>query len=116
MNSYLELRRARWLEKISHMKSNRIPRLLLGAWIQHPRRNGQAGRSQQTNRHGYVHTLNTLGFSGNFLFSDWMTEARNRNIWSKRVEEFLYLPEGTYNRTNAVHSAAKLKNYDSDSD
>ena len=49
MNSYLELRRARWLEKLSHMKENRIPRLILGAWLQQPRRNGNAGRAQNTN-------------------------------------------------------------------
>ena len=64
-----------------------------------------------TIRHGYVSTLETLGFSGNFEFSDWMKEARDRKIWSKRIEYFLNLPEGTYCRTNAVHQAAILKDY-----
>ena len=62
MNSYLELRRARWLEKLSHMKSNEIPRLLLEAWLQKPRRNGQAVRAQHTNKHGYERTPLNLGF------------------------------------------------------
>ena len=93
------------------MSSKRVPRMLLGSWIKNPRRNGQAGRAQNTIRHGYVSTLETLGFYSNFEFSDWMKEARDRNIWSKRVEHFLNLPEGTYCRTNAVHQAATLRDY-----
>ena len=114
MNSYLELRRARWLEKLSHMKENRIPRLILGAWLQQPRRNGNAGRAQNTNRHGYVRTLQNLGFSDNLNFSDWMTEAKDRKTWGERIEHFLALPKGMYNRTNPVHSAAELRNFDSE--
>ena len=111
MESYMELRRSRWLEKISHMSSKRIPRLILGAWIQKPRRNGKAGRAQNTIRHGYVRTLEKLGYSNNFEFSNWMKDARERKVWSKRVEHFLSLPEGMYCRTNAVHHAAELKDY-----
>ena len=55
MNSFIELRRARWLEKLAHMKSNRAPRQLLGAWLPYPRRNGEAGRAQTTIRHAYAH-------------------------------------------------------------
>ena len=114
MNSYLELRRARWLEKLSHMKENRIPRLILGAWLQQPRRNWNAGRAQNINRHGYVRTLQNLGFSDNLNFSDWMTEAKDRKTWGERIEHFLALPKGMYNRTNPVHSAAELRNFDSE--
>ena len=48
LEAYLELRRARWLEKLSHMNHTRAPRLLLGSWLPHSRRNGLAGRSQNT--------------------------------------------------------------------
>ena len=44
-------------------------------------------------------------------FSDWMKKARDRKIWSKRVEYYLNLPEGTYCRSNAVHQEAALKKY-----
>ena len=60
MNTYIELRRAYWLEKLVNMRQDHIPRMLLEAWIQKSRRNGTAGRSQQTIRHAYVNTLNTL--------------------------------------------------------
>ena len=80
------------VRKISHMSSKRIPRLILGAWIQKPRRNGKAGRSQNTIRHGYVRTLEKLGYCHNFEFSNWMKDARELKVWSVRVENFLSLP------------------------
>ena len=53
MESYIELRRARWLEKIANMKPDRIPRMLLGAWLPYARK---TGKPFQTIRHGYVRT------------------------------------------------------------
>ena len=111
MESLLELRKARWLEKIAHMNSNRFPRLLIGAWIPHSRRNGLGGRAQQSTRHAYVSTLEKLGFSDNMNFHDWMNVAKDRKLWSSRVEHFLFLPEGTYCITNAKHQAAVLKEF-----
>ena len=99
LSTYLELRRTRWLEIISHMHSERIPKKLLGAWLPYARRNGTAGRPQQTIRHAYVETLRTLGFENN-NFETWMTIAKDRKQWSTRVEHFLNLPEGSYNRSN----------------
>ena len=116
MESLLELRRARWLEKIAHMNSNRFPRLLIGAWIPHSRRNGFGGRAQQSTRHAYVSTLEKLGFSNNMNFHDWMNVAKDRKLWSSRVEHFLFLPEGTYCRTNAIHQAAVLKEFEEEID
>ena len=40
-----------------------------------------------------------------------MSDARDRNSWSNRVEHFLGLKKGSYCRTNAVHHAAELRNY-----
>ena len=113
ISTYLELRRARWMEKLAHMKKNRFPRLLLGAWIPHARRNGKSGRAQQSIRHAYACTLKKLGYTEDkdFSFKTWMTHARDRNIWSKRVEYFLSLPKGAYSRKNANHQAAELQNF-----
>ena len=92
IEAYLELRRTRWLEKLSHMDHTRAPRLLLGSWLPHSRRNGQAGRSQNTIRHAYASTLSKLGYIGkNCLFKSWMTDARNREIWSNKIEFYLGL-------------------------
>ena len=110
LEAYLELRRTRWLEKLSHMSHTRAPRLLLGSWIQKPRRNGQAGRAQNTIRHAYASTLSKLGYTDkNCSFKIWMNDARNRKIWSRRVEHFLGLKKGMYSRENAVHHAAGLR-------
>ena len=114
LESYMELRRARWLEKISHMDATRMPRKILGAWINQARRNGNPGRAQNTIRHAYADSLRTFGFSDNFHFADWMEEAKDRKKWSKRIEDSLHLPEGTYCRTNATHKAAELRNFDSE--
>ena len=99
LSSYLELRRTRWLEKLSHMHSERTPRKLLGAWLPYARRNGTAGRPQQTIRHAYVETLRKLGFENN-NFENWMNIAKDRNQWSTCVEHFLDLPKGSYSRSN----------------
>ena len=112
LEAYLELRRARWLEKLSHMNHTRAPRLLLGSWIPHSRRNGLAGRAQNTIRNAYACTLSKLGYTEkNLKFKTWMSDARDRNSWSNRVEHFLGLKKGSYCRTNAVHHAAELRNY-----
>ena len=112
MSTYLELRRSRWMEKLAHMSNKRFPRLLLGAWINKARRNGKSGRSQQTIRHAYVSTLQKLGYTDkNMNFNIWMFDARDRNIWKKRVESFLSLPEGSYARKNAKYQAAGIRNF-----
>ena len=94
------------------MKSNRIPRKLLGAWIPRTRRNSTPGRPLQTIRHSYVETLKNLGFEKECKFETWMTEAKNRKIWGTRVEYFLGLPEGSYSRTNARKSYAELRSFE----
>ena len=110
LSTYMELRRARWLEKIANMHSERIPRKLFGAWLPYARRNSSAGRPQQTIRHAYEKTLHTLGFE-NTNFASWMEEAKDRKIWSERVEHFLELPEGSYCRSNSysLKSFAELQ-------
>ena len=60
MNTYIELRRASWLEKLASMNQYGTPRILLGARIQNLRRNGTVGGSQQSIRYAHVNTLNTL--------------------------------------------------------
>jgi hypothetical protein len=50
----MELRRARWLEKISHADQSRNTRILFISWLPTPR---PPGRPQQTVRHGYAKTI-----------------------------------------------------------
>ena len=82
------------------------------SWIPKARRNGTAGREQQTIRYAYVSTLEKLGYTDkNMNFNILMTDGRNRNTWSTRVENFLFLPEGSYARKNAKHQEAELRNF-----
>ena len=111
LGTYVELRRARWLEKIANMSEKRNPRKLIGAWLPYARRNGTSGRPQQTIRHAYVQTLITLGFTKDCTFETWMKEAKDRIKWAKRVEHYLDLPKGSYSRANAKHQAAQLRDY-----
>ncbi len=60
MESMMEMRRCRWLSKLSAMEESRSPRRILGAWCDTAR---PAGRPQQTIRRAYVTTLRTLGLN-----------------------------------------------------
>ena len=55
LETYVELRRTRWLKKLANMGEKRNPSKLLGSWLPYARRNGEPGRPQQTIRHAYVH-------------------------------------------------------------
>jgi hypothetical protein len=92
MQQMMELRRCRWLEKLSKMNDKRGPRKILAAWCPTAR---PTGKPQQTIRHGYATTLTTLGFTSTLL-EDWMTVAKNVQTWARRVEWKLGLVPGTY--------------------
>ena len=79
METNLELRRCRWLEKIANMGENRMPRKLLAAFCHGKTR--RRGKSKATIRHGYVDTLKKLGFgSRSNDLSEWMPAARNPTL------------------------------------
>jgi hypothetical protein len=94
MESMMEMRRCRWLSKLSAMEESRSPRRMLSAWCTTPR---QRGRPQQTIRHAYITTLKKLGFEeGKGKLREWMTEARDRPTWGATVESRLDLPTGSF--------------------
>jgi hypothetical protein len=93
MEQMMELRRCRWLKSISNMEDKRTPRKIIAAWTQQPR---LKGGQQQTVRHGYAATLETLGFTGNVKLEEWMTLARDGERWAARVEWKLELAPGSY--------------------
>jgi hypothetical protein len=78
VESMVEMRRCRWLCKLSVMKASRSPRLILGAWsCPTPR---PVGRPQRKIRHAYGTTFKKLGFEGDKGQSrEWMTVARDRS-------------------------------------
>ena len=93
LEQMMELRRARWLEKLSHMNETRAPRKLLVAWIRCPRANG---KPQQTIRHGFATTIiNKLQIPSSHL-KDWITTARDHKKWAQQVEQSLGIVTGTY--------------------
>ena len=94
MESMMEVRRCRWLSKLSVMEKSRSPRQMLGAWCPTPR---PSGRPQQTIRHAYITTLKKLGFEQEKgQMREWMTVARDRPTWGTNVESRLGLPAGCY--------------------
>ena len=96
VEDHLELRRTRWLEKLSHMDHTRAPRLLLGSWVPHSRRNGLGGRAQNTIRHAYVSTLSKLGYTDkNCSFKSWMTDERDRKKLSNNIELHFSFKKGS---------------------
>jgi hypothetical protein len=87
MESMMEVRRCRWLSKLSVMEESRSPRRMLGAWCPTPR---PTGRPQQTIRHAYITTLNKLGFEQEKgQLREWMTVARDIPTWGTNVESRL---------------------------
>jgi hypothetical protein len=95
ISQIIELRRARWLEKISHMNDNRAPRKLILAWIPNAR---PTGKPQQTIRHGYATALqDNLNTSPDLR--EWIPMAQNHAQWASHVETNLGLTDGTYKPT-----------------
>ena len=58
METNLELRRCRWLEKVANMGDNRLPRKLFGAFCHGKSR--RRGKAKATIQHGYRDTLEKL--------------------------------------------------------
>ena len=89
----MELRRARWLEKIAKMDETRGPRKMLVAWTPQAR---SAGRPKQTIKRAYADTVtNQLGFE-NDGFNTWMTVAKDHRTWARNTETQLKLVRNTY--------------------
>lgn len=60
LHQHMELRRAKWLEKIANMPATQNPRKLFVCWVQEPH---VPGRPRQTIRHAYSTTVKyLLGF------------------------------------------------------
>jgi hypothetical protein len=94
MESMMEVRRLRWLSKLSAMEMSRSSRRMLGAWCPTPR---PIGKPQQTIRHAYISTLEKLGFKeGKGQLREWMTVARDKPAWAQRVESHFELTTGSF--------------------
>jgi hypothetical protein len=90
MDSSMETGRCRWVSKLSVMKESRSARRMLGAWCTTSR---PVERPQQTIRHAYISTLKKLGFEGEKgQLREWMTVARDRSAWGRKVEYKLLPP------------------------
>ena len=95
LEQHMELRRARWLEKLALMSTTRNPRKAFVSWTPHPR---PTGRPHQSIRHGYASTIKkSLGIPDrNSSFNSWMNMARDHGQWGKHVESALKLKPGSY--------------------
>ena len=70
----LELRRARWLEKLAHMNDKRGPKNALCSWIYNePRKQG--GQQQHIRTSLSITLTDSLHFESDKM-NDWMLEAK----------------------------------------
>ena len=93
LSTIIEIRKYRWLEKVSHMSENRALIQLMGACFSIPR---NLGRPQQTINHSYHHAICKRLYFSSSLFSEWIHIAINHELWKEKVEMALYLKPGTY--------------------
>ena len=93
LHQCMELRRARWLEKLANMKSTRNPRKILHAWIHDTPR--PTGRPKQTIRRALAITLDKSLKLDTHL-KKWIPIARNHSRWARHVEQSLDIKKGTY--------------------
>jgi len=86
----MELRRARWLEKLAHMPMERSPRRLLVAWTPHPR---PRGKPCHTIKKAFASTCEILGIEPNLIA---VMPMAKREEWASWVETKLGIRSGTY--------------------
>lgn len=92
LHQQMELRRARWLEKVANMGPTRNPRKILVAWTPHSR---PRGRPKKTIRHAYADTLQQ-SLDVNPSLHEWIPMAADHGRWASQVEEKIRLKQGTY--------------------
>ena len=91
----LELRRARWLEKLALMSCKRGPRNVLLSWIYKKARR-QGGQQQHISTSLSNTLMDSLHFETDQL-NDWMLEAKlEPKKWAIRIETALNLVPKTY--------------------
>eukprot|EP00980_Cylindrotheca_fusiformis_P025240 scaffold13311_cov161-Cylindrotheca_fusiformis.AAC.6 len=89
----MEIRRLRWLEKLSSMPETRNPRKIFISWIPQPR---PTGSPCQTISKAFAHTVGEV-LKLDTKLDNWMTMIReDPNRWGSVVEEKLELHEGAY--------------------
>ena len=89
----LELRRARWLEKLARMNDNRGPKNALRSWIFNESRK-QGGQQQHIRTSLSITLTDSLHFESDKM-NDWMIEAKEPKKWATRIETALNLVPDT---------------------
>ena len=91
----LEMRRARWLEKLALMGCNRGPKNALRSWIYNkPRKQG--GQQQHIRTSLSITLTDSLHFDSDKM-NDWMLEAKlEPKKWANRIETALNLVPKSY--------------------
>jgi hypothetical protein len=83
---YIKRRVWNYIRKIVRTEQDHLPKKLLGAWIQCPRKLGQP---QKSCRNLAISALRTIlpGMSENGKFSDFFDLAKNKIIWTNILKE-----------------------------
>ena len=79
-------RQLRWIGKLARMPSQRLPRRLLTAWVQNPRKRG---RPQFNLRNTMIETLQEAlddQVDEHGCLHGWIDTARNKNLWDDVID------------------------------
>jgi hypothetical protein len=102
MDTLMETRRCRWLSKLSAMEESRSPRRMLGMVY-----DGKTSRETSADHTTRLHTYpKKLGFEEKGQLREWMTVARDRSAWGRKVEYKL----------EHLHSSRNLRNIEPQND
>jgi hypothetical protein len=79
-------RQLRWIGKLARMPMKRLPRRLLAAWVENPRKRG---RPQTSLRNTMIETLKEAlddQVSKDAPLEEWIDSAKDRSLWENIIE------------------------------
>jgi len=85
---FLTRRNLRWIGKLARMPMNRLPRRLLAAWVQNPRKRG---RPQANLRNTMIDSLQQAlqdQISDQAPLSEWIDTARDTKLWNDIIDQW----------------------------
>jgi hypothetical protein len=85
---FLTRRSLHWIGKLARMPMNRLPRRLLAAWVQNPRKRG---RPQATLRNTMIDSLQQVlqdQVSDQAPLSKWIDTARDVKLWNDIIDQW----------------------------
>lgn len=83
----IAIRQLKWLKRIANMQQERLPRQLVTAWVNQPRK---TGKPQLCLRHTYANSLQKIlpEMSDQACLCEWMPHLRDKTSWAILLAAF----------------------------